>query len=115
MKPEIHAMKRLHTRAILTMTALCFLGAGCREPAPGPAPQDFLNESQDAFDARMQWWRDARFGMFIHWGAYAVPAGVYEGEQIQGIGEWIMNTSSGNSIRFSSMPKHGCTSPKMPG
>ena len=26
-------------------------------------------------DDRMQWWRDARFGMFIHWGIYAVPAG----------------------------------------
>ena len=28
-------------------------------------------------DARMAWWRDARFGMFIHWGLYAVPAGEY--------------------------------------
>ena len=24
--------------------------------------------------ARMQWWTDARFGMFIHWGLYALPA-----------------------------------------
>lgn len=23
---------------------------------------------------RMQWWTDARFGMFIHWGLYALPA-----------------------------------------
>jgi alpha-L-fucosidase len=29
--------------------------------------------------------------MFIHWGVYAVPAGTYNGEQIKGIGEWIMN------------------------
>ena len=39
---------------------------------------------------RLQWWDDAKFGMFIHWGVYAVPAGVYNGEQIEGIGEWIM-------------------------
>jgi alpha-L-fucosidase len=26
-------------------------------------------------DERMAWWREARFGMFIHWGVYAVPAG----------------------------------------
>ena len=39
----------------------------------------------------MQWWREARFGMFIHWGVYAVPAGIYRGERIQGIGEWIMH------------------------
>ena len=24
---------------------------------------------------RLEWWRDARFGMFIHWGLYAVPEG----------------------------------------
>jgi len=42
-------------------------------------------------DERMQWWRDARFGMFIHWGVYAVPAGTWDGRQIGGIGEWIMN------------------------
>jgi hypothetical protein len=39
----------------------------------------------------MAWWREARFGMFIHWGVYAVPAGTYQGKQIPGIGEWIMN------------------------
>ena len=39
----------------------------------------------------MQWWREARFGMFIHWGVYSVPAGTYQGKRIGGIGEWIMN------------------------
>src|SRR4051794_10829709 len=29
---------------------------------------------------RMQWFKDARFGMFIHWGIYAVPAGQWEGK-----------------------------------
>ena len=42
-------------------------------------------------DTRMKWWRDARFGMFIHWGVYSVPAGTYDGHQIKSIGEWIMN------------------------
>ena len=39
----------------------------------------------------MKWWRDARFGMFIHWGVYSVPAGTYKGQKINRIGEWIMN------------------------
>ncbi len=43
-------------------------------------------------DARMKWWREARFGMFIHCGVYSVPAGTYKGKQIPSIGEWIMNT-----------------------
>jgi alpha-L-fucosidase len=41
-------------------------------------------------DPRLDWWRDAKFGMFIHWGLYAIPAGVWNGEAIPGIGEWIM-------------------------
>ncbi|HEY0677661.1 MAG TPA: alpha-L-fucosidase [Chitinophagaceae bacterium] len=48
--------------------------------------------SQDTSQAnRMKWWREARFGMFIHWGVYAVPAGTYNGQKINRIGEWIMN------------------------
>ena len=39
----------------------------------------------------MKWWREARFGMFIHWGVYAVPAGTHNGQRINRIGEWIMN------------------------
>src|SRR3990172_4777689 len=42
---------------------------------------------------KMEWWRSARFGMFIHWGIYSVPAGVYQGKEIPGIGEWIMNNA----------------------
>jgi alpha-L-fucosidase len=41
-------------------------------------------------DLRLDWWREARFGMFIHWGLYAIPAGEWKGKKIPGIGEWIM-------------------------
>ncbi len=43
-------------------------------------------------DPRMDWWLDAKFGMFIHWGLYAIPAGVWNGQETPGIGEWIMDT-----------------------
>jgi alpha-L-fucosidase len=38
---------------------------------------------------RLAWWREARFGLFIHWGLYAIPAGVWKGSSIKGIGEQI--------------------------
>lgn len=38
----------------------------------------------------LRWWRDSRFGLFIHWGLYAIPAGEWRGEKVPGIGEWIM-------------------------
>jgi alpha-L-fucosidase len=41
-------------------------------------------------DPRLQWFREAKFGLFIHWGLYAIPAGEWKGQQIAGIGEWIM-------------------------
>lgn len=57
------------------------------QPAASQADQ---TETKEQRDARMKWWREARFGMFIHWGVYSVPAGTYQGKQTQNIGEWIM-------------------------
>ncbi|MCX6309655.1 MAG: alpha-L-fucosidase [Bacteroidia bacterium] len=31
-------------------------------------------ETEEQKTQRMQWWTDARFGMFIHWGLYSLPA-----------------------------------------
>jgi alpha-L-fucosidase len=52
---------------------------------------DYLHESKEDFDKRMEWWHDAGFGMFIHWGLYAVPGGVYQGDI--GHAEWIQETA----------------------
>ena len=56
-------------------------------------------------DQRMQWWREARFGMFIHWGVYSVPAGSWNGRQIGGIGEWIMNRAKIPVAEYQTMAK----------
>ena len=58
-------------------------------------PSGAQDETPAQRDARMSWWREARFGMFIHWGTYAQMAGVWDGKRIDdgvghGIGEWIM-------------------------
>ncbi len=42
-------------------------------------------------DSRMDWWREARFGMFIHWGLYAVPGGEWGTGTDHG--EWILTTA----------------------
>jgi alpha-L-fucosidase len=59
---------------------------------PVPAIQD--TETSEQKNARMQWFREARFGMFIHWGLYSILAGRWDGKQIPGLGEWIMNNAS---------------------
>ena len=41
-------------------------------------------------EERLNWWHEAKFGMFIHWGLYSQLAGEWKGGYYQGIGEWIM-------------------------
>ncbi|HRX95289.1 MAG TPA: alpha-L-fucosidase, partial [Chitinophagaceae bacterium] len=53
--------------------------------------KNYLNESKADKDKRMEWWRDARFGMFIHWGLYSVPAGEWKGTTNHA--EWIRTTA----------------------
>ena len=48
-------------------------------------------DSPEAREARLEWFKQAKYGMFIHWGLYAIPAGEWKGNQIPGLGEWIMN------------------------
>jgi len=43
-------------------------------------------------DTKQQWFKDAKFGLFIHWGLYAELAGEYNGQKTDRIAEWIMNT-----------------------
>jgi alpha-L-fucosidase len=79
---------------ISLLMVLLLIIIGCqpkvKEEAKQPEEKNYLIESTDAFNERMEWWRDARFGMFIHWGVYSVPAGIYNGAEVKGIGEWIM-------------------------
>ena len=80
----------------LTVTSTTAEGAeGAGQAAPAvdsfvESPDPYANETEAQRDARMAWWRDAKFGMFIHWGVYSVPAGKYDGKQIRGNGEWIL-------------------------
>jgi alpha-L-fucosidase len=64
--------------------------AAAAVPVTPATPAIDLNSPQ-AREARVQWFRDARYGLFIHWGLYSIPAGVWKGESSPGIGEWIMN------------------------
>jgi alpha-L-fucosidase len=85
-------------RSLLTvLAALLALGASAHARANGEAasggPPPTTAESSEQRDTRMRWWREAKFGMFIHWGVYAVPAGTWKGQRIPGIGEWIMRSA----------------------
>ena len=42
-------------------------------------------------DTKQQWFKDAKYGLFIHWGLYSLLAGEYKGTVTAGLSEWIMN------------------------
>jgi alpha-L-fucosidase len=59
-------------------------------PANSPVLAE-RGETAAEHDARMAWFRDARFGLFVHWGLYAQAGGMWEGKPAGGpYGEWIM-------------------------
>ncbi|MCC6354012.1 MAG: alpha-L-fucosidase, partial [Verrucomicrobiae bacterium] len=43
-------------------------------------PTDAGAKAAPAAPDRLAWWSEARFGMFIHWGLFSIPAGVWEGK-----------------------------------
>ncbi|HZQ55208.1 MAG TPA: alpha-L-fucosidase [Bryobacteraceae bacterium] len=49
------------------------------------------SESAAARESRLAWFTQAKYGLFIHWGLYAIPAGEWNGKRVPGLGEWIMN------------------------
>src|SRR5690349_15056730 len=66
----------LQTTGALSATSILPL------PRSGPLPTSHASD-------RLDWWRDSRFGMFIHWGLYAILAGKWGGRD--DYAEWIRN------------------------
>ncbi|MBN2021631.1 MAG: alpha-L-fucosidase [Pirellulales bacterium] len=83
-------MTAQHITARRGLTLLVVLALACLQaPAIRAAEPAAGEETKEQRDQRMAWWREARFGMFIHWGLYAVPAGEWNGKPVGSAGEWI--------------------------
>ncbi|MDB2686207.1 alpha-L-fucosidase [Mariniblastus sp.] len=74
-------------------------------PSVAVVVKDFSGETEAEKAARMKWFTDARFGMFIHWGLYAQPAGVWKGKDIPGVGEWIQRRAQIPTVDYEPLQK----------
>src|SRR3954469_14653101 len=59
-------------------------------------------ETEAQRDARMKWWREARFGMFVHWGLYSGLAGTWDGKPVATTGgmEWIQQRVKADTATY---------------
>jgi alpha-L-fucosidase len=76
-----------HQRLARRLTTLFALIVAAMAASTTPA---FAQEKPA--DSRLDWWREARFGMFVHWGLYAIPAGEWPGKGTNHA-EWILTTA----------------------
>jgi alpha-L-fucosidase len=64
--------------------------AGEAGPIQDRPDMEWWRQSMKTRDERLAWFREARFGMFIHWGAYSPAGGVWNGKPVEGYAEHIM-------------------------
>jgi alpha-L-fucosidase len=81
----IPARSPLVVAAVLALTS-----SAAAQPASPAATPPVASGEDTAREARLRWFREAKYGLFIHWGLYAIPAGEWKGKRVPGIGEWIM-------------------------
>ncbi len=73
----------------LAAAALWLAASASTQSAAAPAGDQSREAAQR--EARMAWWRDAKFGMFIHWGVYSLPGGEWNGKTNHA--EWLQFTA----------------------
>jgi len=101
-------MKRKNL-ALLAVGLGLVLGSFSYGATPEKGRSDAELKLTETQDERLEWWRDAKFGMFIHWGLYAQAAGFWNGERPpQGEdqrGEWIMQAVRPSVAEYAALAK----------
>ena len=65
------------------------MGALISSSIHGQSEGERIAETREEFESRMQWFTDAKYGMFIHFGLYSQLGGEWKGEVIRDYAEWI--------------------------
>ena len=79
----------LPLRVLAAATACWLTGTSGAAGAPRAPSRDSLIPTEAEKDARLGWWREARFGMFVHWGVYSGLSGTWHGKAYGGYAEHI--------------------------
>ncbi len=78
-----------YKKTLLGLSLVCIQIPGVL--GAGESDWTYAAETHEQHAEKMDWWNDARFGMFVHWGVYSVTGGKYKGEMPTNSAEWMMN------------------------
>ena len=86
--PYIMRAKVIAVACVYAFTLCLPILALAEEPLRAPSRESLVTTPAER-EARLGWWREARFGMFVHWGVYSGLGGTWQGRAYGGYGEHI--------------------------
>src|SRR5258706_2425258 len=86
------------------MRTVCAVLAALISIVSMPGAQAPRPASDPIKEKRLEWFREAKYGLFIHWGLYALPAGEWNGKRSLGLGEWVMLRSAVPVAEYQKLP-----------
>lgn len=98
-------MKNISVRILVVIFIGILLFSDVAQAQKAVADKGKALTADELKEKRLQWFREARFGMMIHWGIYSVPAGEWNGKLIPGLGEWIMNKARIPVVEYEQLAK----------
>jgi alpha-L-fucosidase len=90
------AMQAIGAGASILPASAQVLNAPPGPPVGIPEPKGPSTSTPEDRERRLKWWREARFGMFIHWGLYSV----------YGRHEWVMENEGIPVAEYEQAAKH---------
>ena len=92
---------KAHTTAAMALSLIWTAGVGAQSTHPSAE----FKETPQQHDARMQWFRDAKLGMFIHWGLSSQLAGEWQDQSTTRAAEWIQDVLKIPSSKYTPLAR----------
>lgn len=102
-KSQIHVTPsaiRHHACAVLISSACLALQLLGSSSSPAA---EIKKETLDTYNRRMQWFADAQYGLFIHFGGYSQLGGIWNGKEVRGYSEWIQGNAKIDREKYERM------------
>jgi alpha-L-fucosidase len=101
--PFLSIMKKSQIHTTLTLSGIhnracaALMGCACLAlqmlGSPSSSAAEIKKETLEAYNQRMQWFAEAQYGLFIHFGGYSQLGGIWDGKEVRGYSEWIQGNA----------------------